>query len=113
MENNDQSCHNIGFLIKLTIISAIGGFLFGYDTGIIGTANIYIYDDLGYHVTVVEESVVSIALLGAAFGSIAGGIWSDKYGRKATILISDVLFISGSISMAFRMFNIASTKNVS
>ena len=80
--------------------SAIGGFLFGYDTGIIGTANLYIYDDLGDDYTAVEEAVVSIAILGAAIGSLLGGYLGDKYGRKRTIIIADTIFISGSVLMA-------------
>lgn len=74
--------------------------MFGYDTGIIGAANLYIYDDLGHHETIVEETVVSLTILGAALGALFGGPTADRFGRKRTLIIADFLFLSGSIGMA-------------
>ncbi|CAG9317949.1 unnamed protein product [Blepharisma stoltei] len=91
---------NTTFLIILTITAAIGGFLFGYDTGIIGGANLYIYDDLGYKTPVVLETVVSLAVIGAMFGALAAGPLSDIKGRKPTIIAADCAFVTGSILMA-------------
>jgi SP family myo-inositol transporter-like MFS transporter 13 len=42
---------------------------------------------------------VSLATLGAAFGSILGGPFADKLGRKPTIILADVLFTIGAIIM--------------
>ena len=42
-----------------------------------------------------------MALFGAAIGSLIGGSISDKYGRKPTIIISDILFMIGAVVMAF------------
>lgn len=92
-------CKNTSFLIILTLTAAIGGFLFGYDTGIIGGANLYIYDDLGYDTPLVEGTVVSLTVLGAIFGSIFSGPFSDQKGRKPTILMADVSFIIGAVIM--------------
>ena len=51
--------------------------------------------------TLIErELVVSVALLGALFGSLLAGPLSDKFGRKPAIILSDVLFTAGSILMA-------------
>ena len=58
-------------MLALTLTAALGGFLFGYDTAIIGGANLYIYDDLGQNSFIVKELVVSIALAGAVAGSLA------------------------------------------
>jgi SP family myo-inositol transporter-like MFS transporter 13 len=91
---------NLRFLVSLTCISAIGGFLFGYDTGVIGGANVYIYDDLGHDTPIVKSTVVSIAILGAIFGAGSGGWTADRFGRKFTILISDVVFMIGALVMA-------------
>lgn len=91
---------NFKYLAIFTATSAIGGFLFGYDTGVIGGANIYIYDDLGHDNATVKETVVSIALLGAFIGALISSWLSDKYGRKKTIIIADIVFIVGSIIMA-------------
>ena len=72
------------FLTKLTSIAAIGGFLFGYDTGVIGGANIFIEDDFGIGATLLE-TIVSMAIVGAVIGSLIAGPFSDKLGRKPTI----------------------------
>jgi MFS family permease len=42
---------------------------------------------------------VSFALIGAAIGCLIGGPFSDKYGRKKTIILTDVFFILGSLLM--------------
>ncbi len=53
-------------------------------------------------ITVIERSlVVSLALLGAFFGSLLAGPLSDGFGRKIIIIFSDLLFVAGSIIMAF------------
>ena len=48
-----------------------------------------------------RELAVSIALLGAMIGSLVAGPLSDAFGRKPIIIISDILFIAGSLLMAF------------
>lgn len=72
---NVKAPENTSYLVIFTLTSAIGGFLFGYvlyryDTGIIGGANLYIYDDLGHGTSVIKETVVSITIGGAVIGSI-------------------------------------------
>ena len=81
-------------------MGSIGGFLFGYDTGIIAGAQLYFKDAWPEITTVERELVVSLALLGAFVGSLVAGPLSDWIGRKPVILASDVLFIVGSIVMA-------------
>ena len=75
--------------------------MFGYDTGIIAGAQLYLKDTWP-EITVIERSlVVSLALLGAFFGSLLAGPLSDGFGRKIIIIFSDLLFVAGSIIMAF------------
>lgn len=90
-----------GFIIILTIVGSIGGFLFGYDTGIIAGAQLYFKDTWPQMTNVEREFAVSLALLGAFFGSLVAGPLSDGLGRKPIILASDVLFTAGSFIMAF------------
>lgn len=95
----EQPKKNMPFVVLLTCVSAIGGFLFGYDTGVIGGANVYIYDDLGHDTPIIRSTVVSIAILGAIFGAAFGGWAADYYGRKKVILLSDVIFVVGAVMM--------------
>lgn len=80
-------------------IATIGGFLFGYDTGVISSALLYIADDL--HLTVSEQSlVVSCLLIGAAFGGSFGGRLSDTLGRRRLIWLAAILFVLGTVGSA-------------
>lgn len=91
----------------LTVFGGIGGFLFGYDTGVISGALPYLRDDLLVHYITdksqlvwIQEVIVSAAVIGAGFGSAIGGWLSDKLGRKKALLLGDVLFALGALSMA-------------
>jgi len=88
------------YLVSLTSIAAIGGFLFGYDTGVVGGAALTLKPH--FNLTDFELSlVVSIALGGAVLGALCAGRISDHYGRKTTIFFADILFITGSLILLF------------
>ena len=61
-------------------ISALGGLLFGYDTGVISGAILFIKQDFSLSSNM-EEIVVSIVLAGAITGAAAGGFLTDRFGR--------------------------------
>lgn len=83
----------------VAVIATIGGFLFGYDTGVISGALLYIATDL--HLNSAEQSiVVSCLLIGAAFGATFGGRITDSLGRRRTIHLAAVLFIIGTLGSA-------------
>jgi len=84
------------FLTRLTIISTLGGLLFGYDTGVIAGALLYMRDDLGL-TSVTEGAVVSSLLFGAIIGALLGGKISDALGRKGSILVRAGLFLVGAL----------------
>jgi major inositol transporter-like SP family MFS transporter len=69
------------FLIKMTVISTLGGLLFGYDTGVISGALLYMKEDLA--LTTTSEAIVVSSLLfpGAALGALLGGKLADALGR--------------------------------
>jgi major inositol transporter-like SP family MFS transporter len=89
-----------GYLARLTVISTLGGLLFGYDTGVISGALLYMNDSL--NMTAVEEATVVSALLfpGAAIGALTGGRMADKLGRRGSLLVCSLLFLFGAIGCA-------------
>ena len=89
------------YLWILVFFAAIGGFLFGYDTSVIAGANLYVDNDFKSITTFDKSMIVSMALLGAAVGSLFGGPFADKFGRKLTIFAADIWFTGGWLLMAF------------
>ena len=89
-----------GFLIRLTVISTLGGLLFGYDTGVISGALLYMRDDLA--MTTAQEAWVVSSLLfpGAAFGALLGGRIADWLGRKNSLIVCAVIFLVGALGCA-------------
>lgn len=79
---------------------ALGGLLFGYDTGVISGAILFIEKQM--HLDAWQQGwVVSAVLLGAMLGSVIIGPSSDRYGRKKLLLLSAIIFFLGSLGSAF------------
>ena len=79
--------------------AALGGLLFGYDTGVISGALLFLRD--AFHLSPLMQGVVtSIALLGAAVGAAFAGSLSDRYGRRPLILATALIFVAGSLISA-------------
>ncbi|KAH7681313.1 Sugar/inositol transporter protein [Dioscorea alata] len=89
------------YVLGLTVTAGIGGLLFGYDTGVISGALLYIKDEfeLVARSNFLQETIVSMALVGAMIGAAGGGWVNDAYGRKKATLIADVVFTIGSLVM--------------
>src|SRR5215210_2819486 len=68
------------FIYVVAAVAAMGGLLFGYDTGIISGALLFIADDFKLSDTV-QQIVVASLLLGAVFGALFGGPLADRIGR--------------------------------
>lgn len=83
----------------ITLVSTIGGLCFGYDTGVISGALIFMKNDLGLS-PLQEGLVTSFLLFGAAIGSVGGGWLSDRQGRRKNILWVAVIFIFGALGTA-------------
>ena len=82
-----------------SIIIALGGFLFGLDTAVISGAEQTIQDL--WNLDVFEHGLtVSIALIGTVLGAMLGGIPTDKFGRKKTLLWIAVLFLISAVGSA-------------
>lgn len=90
------------YIMKLAFSAGIGGLLFGYDTGVISGALLYIRDDfkeVQKH-TWLQETIVSMAVAGAIFGAAIGGWMNDRFGRKKSIMTADALFFIGAVVMS-------------
>lgn len=90
---------NMGYVVFLSVVAAIGGILFGYDTAVIsGTTDIvagqFSLDDLA------KGWYVGCALIGSIIGVLVAGMMSDFLGRKKTMLVSALMFSISAIGCA-------------
>ena len=92
--------YRFGYILLLSIIAALGGFLFGYDEAVIsGTVDeVRAQFDLN---ALMKGWFVSSALLGAIFGVLGGGALSDYFGRKNTMVTAAALFAVSMVGCAF------------
>ncbi|MGV9293913.1 sugar porter family MFS transporter [Amycolatopsis sp. NPDC003676] len=80
-------------------IAALGGLLFGYDTGIISAALLYIGDEFRLG-SFGKEIVTSAILIGGIAGALGSGPVSDRIGRRPTVLGVAVVFVAGAVGSA-------------
>jgi sugar porter (SP) family MFS transporter len=85
----------------MAAITALGGLLFGYDTGVVSGALLFLKDDFPQITSFQKELVTSLLLVGAAIGAIGAGRVADRIGRRTTILITAVVFVLGVLLAAF------------
>ena len=90
---------NIGYLVFLSVVAALGGFLFGYDTAVI-SGTIAQVTELFKLDTLQQGWYVGCALIGSITGVLFAGVLSDKFGRKLTMIISAILFSTSAIGCA-------------
>jgi len=95
-----RASDNIFIIYIIAFIAALAGLLFGYDTGVISGAILYLKDQFNL-TSVVVERVVSAVLLGAVIGAAFSGAMADKIGRRRSIVITALLFSLGAIGSAF------------
>src|SRR5712675_3767006 len=91
--------HSRHFVKIVAATAALAGLLFGFDTGVISGAILFIKGAFGLS-PFAEELLVSSALIGAVCGSTLSGRFTDVLGRKRAILITAAIFAVGSILCA-------------
>lgn len=86
-------------LFMIASLAALGGFLFGYDLGLIAGALLYMEPDLRL-TEASEEVIVGMAKLGAVFGTFVGGALMQEHGRRKAIAWNSGFFLLGPFIMA-------------
>ncbi|XP_005104554.1 proton myo-inositol cotransporter [Aplysia californica] len=86
------------FIYVLSALATVGGFLFGYDIGIVAGSMLFIqpYFELS---TFWQEAVVSGTIGAAAVAALMSGWLTDRIGRKLTIMTSSIVFTAGGVLM--------------
>lgn len=84
----------------LTFLSAVGGFLFGYDTGVVSGAMLLIEEDPRISPNTFWKELIVSATVGAAWlFALIGGPTTHHFGRKPTILMASLIFTAGAVVM--------------
>lgn len=97
-----KSTINLGYLVFLSVVAALGGFLFGYDTAVI-SGTIALVTELFQLEALQQGWYVGCALVGSIIGVLFAGILSDRFGRKSTMILSAILFSTSAIGCAVCM----------
>lgn len=85
-----------GFVYILAAFSALGGFLFGYDTGVISGAMLLLKRELELS-ALWQEVLISCTVAAAALSAMLGGFLNGLFGRRACILLASLFFTIGGI----------------
>ena len=91
-----NSGYNLSYVIFISCVAAIGGFLFGFDSAVINGTVAAIGKAFQSTAVGTGFSVASM-LLGCAIGAIYAGNWADKFGRKPVMTIASILFLISAL----------------
>jgi SP family arabinose:H+ symporter-like MFS transporter len=93
-----ENTYNWNYLTGISLVSAMGGLLFGYDYVVIGGAKPFYEPFFGITGNAFRQGwAMSCALIGCLAGSVISGWLSDKFGRKKLLILSATLFVAASL----------------
>jgi MFS family permease len=94
----DKTNFNRQFIFGITLVSAMGGLLFGYDWVVIGGAKPFYerFFDIA-NSPYLQGWAMSSALIGCLIGALSSGYFSDRFGRKLPLIVSAALFTTAAI----------------
>ena len=88
-----------GFVYFAVAVAALGGLLFGYDTGVISGAILFVKSQFSLSAAM-EEIVVSSVLVGAVAGATIGGALTGRFGRRKMIILAGIIFTASALGTA-------------
>jgi SP family xylose:H+ symportor-like MFS transporter len=89
------------YVFLLTLVAALGGLLFGYDTAVISGAIGFLEVKFDLDPQFMGGWVAACALVGCALGAALAGMLSDRFGRRGMLIVSALLFLISAIGTAF------------
>lgn len=97
--NNEGQQANMKFVILVSMVAALGGLLFGFDTAVVSGAIGFMKDHFGLNEVQVGWAVSSL-IIGCIAGAASSGVLGDKFGRKKVLIMAAIFFIAGSFGSA-------------
>lgn len=98
---------NLLYILSITLVAAIGGLLFGYDTAVISGADksieAYLIKPLGLG-SLAHGATISSALIGCIIGGLISGFFAAKFGRKRSLITAAALFFVSALGSAYPEF---------
>ncbi|MCL1933884.1 MAG: D-xylose transporter XylE [Candidatus Azobacteroides sp.] len=96
--------YNLTYIIGITLVATLGGLLFGYDTAVISGAEksiqAFLIKPLGLS-TFIHGATVSSALIGCIIGGAISGFFSNRLGRRKSLLAAAVLFFLSAVGSGY------------
>jgi len=90
--------YNVKYILAISMVSALGGLLFGYDWVVIGGAKPFYEKFFGIATSpFLQGWAMSSALIGCLLGAVTSGLFSDRLGRKRLLIFSSFLFTLSAI----------------
>lgn len=91
--------YNYRYIWLISLVAAMGGFLFGYDWVVIGGAKPFYEPFFNLTTPAMKGWATSSAMIGCLLGAVFSGVFSDRYGRKRLMLLSGLIFIVSSVGV--------------
>jgi MFS family permease len=97
----EKTKYNIKYLLGISLVSALGGLLFGYDLVVIGGAKEFYEQVFNLSTPAIQGWAVSSCIVGCIIGAMGVGKPSDIFGRKKLLIISALMFFVSAIGSGY------------
>ena len=105
----DTGRESLGFVLFASAVTAIGGFLFGYDTAVINGANTFLQQHFGLHAETdafLIGMATSAAIIGCIPGAMSAGFVSDRFGRRTVLFFCAILYAISGVLLCITIIGI-------